>query len=56
MNLDRFGLELNRNIVDYLKADDSTIKITDNSIAVLKYRQIIVKIVPRTKIGEEFIN
>ena len=53
-NLHRVGLESNQKIVDFIHRFNPEIKITVNSISLLKNRSIKWKCVPRLKETEEF--
>ena len=54
-NLHRVGLESYKAIVSYIKNYNSSIKITEDSIASLKNRSIKWKSVPKTKETEAFV-
>ena len=54
-NLNRVVLKKNKDIIEFLKGYNPEIKLTENSIAVLKYRNIKWRSVPRIQQTEAFV-
>ena len=54
-NLDRSELPLYKDIVNFLKSFNPSMKVTENSIASLKKRNIKLKSIPKSQHSEEFI-